>query len=136
MPLLLNLKRWVMESKNRKFAVITVDTNDADYLSQTIEINEEQALMLARVAAAIKGFEPYEVTGRGYPMKHRHNFPVGECLRTDLGELSAGDYYVKSGLITEDDYIDFMDLVPYTEHGFHTVTTITILAVIGEIKLL
>jgi len=127
-----------MNDKNRKFAIITVDTNDADYISNTVEISEEHALLLARVANALKGFEPYEGDEimKDYHHKCRHNFPTGEMCRTDLGELTAGDYYVKTDLITEDDYIDFMDLVPYTEHGFHTVTEIRILAVIGEIKLI
>ena len=128
-----------MKDTNRKFAVITVDTNDADYLSQTIEINEEQALMLARVANAIKEFEPYD--GKefmaGHHHKCRHNFPIGECLRDDLGEKSPEEYYVNDKkTITREDYQEFLDLLPYGEYGSHTVTTITILAVIGEIKLL
>ena len=128
-----------MNDTNRKFAVITVDTNDADYISETIEVTEEQVLMLARVATAIKAFESYEgkqiYMGRNHIC--RHNFPVGECLREDLGEKAAIEYYVKDKkTIIEEDFLEFMELLPYGEYGSHTVTTIKILAVIGEIKLI
>lgn len=128
-----------MIDTKRKFAIITVDTNDADYLSQTIEVTEEQALMLARVAKAIKEFESYN--GKEFGLGHYHkctnNFPIGECLREDLGEKSSEEYYVlDKKSITPEDYREFTELLPYDEYGSHTVTGIKILAVIGEIKLL
>jgi len=128
-----------MNDKNRKFAVITVDTNDADYLTQTIEVSEEQVLILARVANAIKEFKPYQ--GKEIYMGHnhncKHNFPIGECLREDLGEMSSEEYYVEDKkTISREDYQEFLDLLPYGEYGSHTVTGIKILAVIGEIKLI
>jgi len=126
-----------MESRNRKFAIISVDTNDGDIESHCIEVSEEQALVLGRVAAAIKTFEPYEVETHGFKKKHEHNFPTGECLRTDMGEVSAYNYYTeKNKIIIPEDFLAFVGLLPYTEFGFHTVTEIRILAVIGEIKLL
>jgi len=120
------------KSKNRKFTIISVDTNDGDTVSKTIEITEEQALVLGRVADAIKEFKSYIVMG----WNHDHNFPTDECLRTDLGELSPEDYYVKTNKISPEDFKVFLGLVPYCEHGFHTVYEIRILAVIGDIKLL
>lgn len=127
-----------MDDTNRKFAIISVDTNDGDIESHTIEVTEEQALVLNNVANAIKGFVTYETHEKtGYARMNDHNFPTGECLREDLGELSARDYYVNhEKTITSEDFQVFEELLPYTEFGFHTVTEIRILAVIGEIKLL
>ena len=126
-----------MDSNNRKFAIISVDTSDADYVSNITEVTEEQALVLARVANAIKTFEPYDGDEifEGYSHKCRHNFPTGEMCRSDLGELRPEDYYLETGKISSEDFLEFLNLVPDTEYGFHTVTEIRILAVIGEIKL-
>ena len=65
-----------MNSRNRKFAIISVDVNDGDINSHCIEVDEEQAFVLANVAKAIKGFEPYEVEVYGMTRKHRNNFPT------------------------------------------------------------
>jgi hypothetical protein len=125
-----------MDSKYRKFAIISVDTNDADYETHTIEVSEEQAFVLARVANAINTFEPYEVQTHGLMVKHEHNFPTGECLRMELGEIPPAEYYVESEKINSEDYYGFLDMIPSCEYGFHTVKEIKILAVIGEIKLI
>jgi len=125
-----------MNSKNRKFAIISVDTNDGDTVSHTVEITEQQALMLGRVANAIKEFEPYKVESQGMEWKHENNFPTGELLRRDLGQLPPEEYYVETNKISPEDFKAFLDLVPYCEYGFHTVEEIRILAVIGEINLL
>jgi len=121
---------------NRKFAIISVDTNDCDIESHTIEISEVQAMVLNNVAKAIKEFKPYEAQAHGMTIKHEHNFPTGECLRTDMGELPPEEYYVETDKITPEDFLEFLELVPYCEYGFHTVTGIRILAVVGEIKLI
>ena len=125
-----------MDSKNRKFAIISVDVNDGDHESHTIEVTEEQALVLGRVAKALKEFKPYEVQTHGFTKKYEHNFPTGECLRTDMGELPPEEYYLETDKISLEDFREFLNLVPYTECGFHTVTQIRILAVIGDIKLI
>ncbi len=125
-----------MNDTNRKFAIISVDTNDGDIETNINELTEEQALMLARVATAIKNFEPYEVQTHGFTQKHEHNFPTGECLRTDMGELPPEEYYLETDKISLEDFGEFINMTPYTEFGFHTVTEIRILAVIGDIKLI
>ena len=125
-----------MDSRNRKFAIVTVDVNDGDHESHCIEVTEEDAMVLGRVAKALKEFEPYEAQAHGLTIKYEHNFPTGECLRTDMGELPPEEYYLETDKINQEDFLAFMDLVPYTEFGFHTVTEIRILAVIGEIKLI
>jgi len=125
-----------MKDTKRKFAIITVDTNDGDYESHTIEITEEQALVLSRVAIAIKTFKPYTVDRHDLVWTFNHNFPTGDCLRADLSELSPKEYYVETNKITEEDFQDFMGLMPYCEFGFHTVIGIRILAVIGDIRLI
>ena len=125
-----------MNDTKRKFAIISVDINDGDIESHTIEVTDEKALVLGRVAVAIKKFEPYETQAHGITIKHDHNFPNTENLRTDMGELSPEEYYVETNKISSEDFQEFMGLVPYTESGFHTVTEIRILAVIGEITLI
>lgn len=125
-----------MESRNRKFAIISVDVNDGDIESAINEVTEEQALVLARVANALKEFKPYETQAEGMTWKHEHNFPTGNMCRTHLGELTPEDYYLETNKISPEDFATFLNLTPYTEFGFHTVTEIRILAVIGEIKLL
>ena len=125
-----------MDSRNRKFAIISVDINDGDIVSHTIEVTEEQAMILGRVAKALKDFKPYEVQTHGFTKKYEHNFPTGECLRTDMGELPPEEYYLETDKISPDDFQAFLHLLPYTKLGFHTVTEIRILAVIGEIKLI
>jgi hypothetical protein len=118
-----------MKDTKRKFAIITVDTNDGDYESHTIEITEEQLVVLHHVADAIKEFVTSET--------NNHNFLTGECVREDWGDLSARDYYVENKkTITPEDFQAFEEMLPYCEYGSHTVTEIKILAVIGEIKLL
>lgn len=131
-----------MESNNRKFAIISVDVNDGDIESHTIEVTEEQALVLGRVAKAIKEFKPYKrtvedgtlVSSYSLEVTHDNNFPTGEMVREDMGQKSAKDYY--KDIISPDDFEEFLELVPWTECGFHTVTGIRILAVIGDIKLI
>ena len=125
-----------MDSRNRKFVIISVDINDGDIESHTIEVSNEQAMVLGRVAKALKEFEPYCIDKNGYARTFRHNFPTGECLRTDLGELPPEEIYLETDKISPEDFLMFMDMLPYTEFGFHTVTEIRILAVIGEIKLI
>lgn len=125
-----------MDSKNRKFAIVSVDINDGDIESHTIEINEEQAMVLGRVTKALKEFEPYETEADGLTWKHEHNFPTGEMCRSHVGELPPEEIYLETDKISPEDFLMFMDLLPYTRHGFHTVTEIRILAVIGEIKLI
>ena len=125
-----------MDSTNRKFVIIDVDVNDGDIESAINEITEEQAMAVSRVAAALKEFKPYETEAESMTWKHEHNFPTGNKCRTHLGELPPEEYYLESGLILADDFSTFLNLTPYTEYGFHTVTGIKILAVIGEIKLL
>ena len=134
--MLKKLKYWKMDSRNRKFAIISVDINDGDIESHTIEVSNEQAMVLGRVAKALKEFEPYEVETHGFTKKYEHNFPTGECLRTDMGELPPEEIYLETDKISPEDFLMFMDMLPYTEFGFHTVTEIRILAVIGEIKLI
>jgi len=126
-----------MKDTNRKFAIITVDTNDGDTVQTINELTPEQVIILNIVATAIKKFEPYEYEMfAGHMSKHEHNFSTGELVRKDNQELSAEEYYVEEKqLLTKEEYDVFMNLAPYCEYGFHTVEYIKILAVIGEISL-
>lgn len=118
--------------------IIEVDTNDGDYLETAKLITEEQLPVIDIVAQAIKKFEPYQ--GKEIVPEHNyectHNFITGELVRQDMGELSAREYYVeKHGLLTAEQYQTFMELCPYAEYGFHTVSAIEIMEIQSHRKL-
>jgi hypothetical protein len=128
-----------METPNQKYVIITVDTNDGDYEKSIKKATPEQLDTIHAVALVIKEFKPYQ--GKEIVPDHHynctHNFPVGELVREDLGELDAKQYYVeKKQLITEDQYNTFRSFCPYCEYGFHTVDSVKVLAVIGEMDLI
>lgn len=128
-----------MKTENQKYVIITVDINDGDYITEINKVTPEQLEAVNAVALAIKEFKPYqgeEIT-TDYRYKCNHNFHVGEGVRTELGELDAKQYYVeKKQLITTDQYQIFLNLCPFSEYGFHTVDSVKVLAVIGEIDLI
>lgn len=100
--------------------VIEVDTNDADYITSVSKVTALALKELLELFAKVKAFEPYETRVDGRSWTHRHNFPDGECLRTDLGERNTQELY---GLTPED--LDFLlDILPYAERGFHTITSV------------
>jgi|WetSurMetagenome_2_1015567.scaffolds.fasta_scaffold1651653_1 hypothetical protein len=114
--------------------IIKADTNDADYVHTIQEITLDGVKTIAPIAEAIKNFQPYKSNLSGLDWTHRSNWPVGDCLRDDLGEKSPAEIY--AGVLNEDQIELFMDLIPYGEHGIHTIKSIKILAVENETVLL
>lgn len=106
-----------------KYQVLVIgDTNDGDYVTQetilTDEAYDQLLPLLYKVAGILR-----------QPIKHQtkhgpqlHNWPNGETLRDDLGELAPNDLY--KDLLTEEEYETFDELVPYGEYGIHTITHI------------
>jgi hypothetical protein len=61
---------------------------------------------------------------------HDSNWPVGDALRTDLGEKSPQEIY--AGVLTPEQVELFQDLCPFGEYGIHTITKITVVEYISE----
>lgn len=104
--------------------IIIVDTNDADYSVSTSEITEEDLDKIRPLIEAIKNFKPYSAD-RDFEgkWKFEHNFPIGECCRTDLGEKEVEELYD----FPEEVHEIFNELIPHPEWGFHTITEITLI---------
>ena len=113
-----------------KYIKITVDTNDADYVSELSKITDEELMKLKPLIEAIKEFKPYEGYGTsGRKFMHEHNYPSinSEYFpRRDLGEKSPEEIYPN---IDADIHEMFQDMCPFSEYGFHTVESITLLYV-------
>lgn len=120
----------------KKYLVITADTNDGDYVTEKHSVTDETIELLKPAIEAVKNFKPYKVHMHNIDWNHSHNFPTGECCREDLGEKTPKEYYVDGGFMTEDQFLDFEEYVPYAEYGIHTITSIEILEVSEETKLI
>lgn len=101
-----------------KTLLVTVDTNDADYIREIVEIDEDTLEHFKPLIEKINNFKPYE-TERWL---HHHNFPVGDCLRKNLGEKHPMELYN----LTEEEYEWFIDSFHLYggEWGFHTIESI------------
>jgi hypothetical protein len=122
---------------SKLFITIKADTNDADYVEDTTEIDPKYIPAIRAVAAAIKSFKPYTTDPKGKnKWTHDNNYPHGECVRDDLGQLSARDYYVGKGLVSEEDFDIFDGFRPSAEYGIHTIESVKIREVVKEEKLL
>ena len=103
-----------------KKIIITVDANDADYLTNIEEISNEDLEKIKPLLEEIKNFKPYE--GRVWregspPSTFNNNYPFGEYSpREDMGELTPEELYLE---IDEEAFEIFNDLCPYGEYGFH-----------------
>lgn len=111
----------------KNYLIITADTNDGDYVTSKNVISDEKLEKIKPVIQAIKDFKPY---GGGI-RTHHHNYTIGECCRTDLGEKSAKQLY---GHL--EGFNTFDNMCPYGEYGIHTIASVELLIVADEIKLL
>ena len=113
---------------------IVADTNDADYITKISEISDEDLSKIKPLIAAIKEFKPYKVKKDGMSWVHGHNYPWGEYSpRGDLGEKDSREIYKG---IDEEVFQMFEELIPYGEHGIHTIESIEITPHIKWEKLL
>jgi len=101
-----------------KTLLVTVDTNDADYVREIVEVDEETLEHFKPLIEKIKNFKPYCNEG----WLHRYNFPFGECLREDLGEKHPMELYN----LTEEECAYFIETFNLWggEWGFHTIESI------------
>lgn len=102
---------------------VEVDTNDADYIGKIVSVCDDQVEKWMPLIEKIKNFKPYTGTSdSGITWNYKHNFPVGECCRYDLGEMDPCELYD----ITEDELDEFIDTFELYggEYGFHTINKI------------
>ena len=117
--------------------IIQADTNDADYVTSITTVTEKQLDKIKFIANKIKKFKPYEVsfenTNYGtMTWTHSHNWPNGDCLRSDLGEKHPMDLYD----LDEKTYEWFEEYLPFGEYGIHTIDSITITPYVKKQELL
>ena len=99
---------------------VEIDTNDADYVGKLVHVSDEKVKKWMPLIEKIKDFKPYTgTTESGRTWNHRHNFPIGECCRYDLGEMDPCELYD----IAEDELEEFQDTFELYggEYGFHTI---------------
>jgi hypothetical protein len=95
------------------YILVEVDMNDADYASKFTPIDDEVLAIILPLIEKIKG------------NTNRHNFSYRE--NTNDGE-HAYEVYVNEETVDHDEEVldMFMDFLPVTEYGFHTIKTIEI----------
>lgn len=108
-----------------QYIKVTVDTNDADYEDREELITDEQLKKIMPVIEAIRHFKPYK--GEWSPgkfMTYNHNYPSGECCRTDMGEKTVKQIYSH----IDPELIDFFEeeYCPWAEYGFHDIESIQV----------
>lgn len=125
------------EEKQMLEITITVDTNDADYLTKVSEISEEDLEIITPLIKAIKNFKPYtgKTTGSyaGRDWNHSHNYHIGEYVREDLGEKQVTEIYPQ---FSEEVHELFQNYCPYGQDGFHTVESVLVAPLAKKTKLL
>ncbi len=106
---------------------IKVYTNDADYLTETNFIEQEDLDEIRPLIEAIKNFEPYKAfwdKEKTNKTTYHHNYPRGEyCPRTDMGEMTVEEIYPQ---FDEEMFEIFEEYCPYGEYGFHSIESISI----------
>ncbi|KKM22785.1 hypothetical protein LCGC14_1621760 [marine sediment metagenome] len=103
---------------------ITVDTNDADYMTKVSKISHEDLEKIKPLIAAIKNFKPYLTQAKGKSeWKHENNYPYRECCREDLGEETPEEIYIDFDEETHELFLEFIEL---SEYGFHTVKSVEV----------
>jgi hypothetical protein len=128
------------KKENMLEITITVDTNDADYLTEVSEISESDLNKIKPLIEAIKKFKPYtgKTTGTyaGRDWDHHHNYPHGNAEytpRLDLGEKPPEEIYPQ---FPKELHELFQEFCPYGQDGFHTVESIYITPLVKKTKLL
>lgn len=109
----------------KKYIVIKIDTNDADYIESVSEIDDDLLNEFRPLIAEIKQFKPHKIDGK----RINYNWVSGEMA----------DYHhcPNYGATFSDELVDmFSNFIPYSEHGCHSIKSIRILEVINEEKLL
>lgn len=105
---------------------VKADTNDADYITNTQILDEEDLPTILKVIKAIKAFDAR--TRRGSGEYNWYNSYHG-CSR-------PGPRDVYEDILTEEEIELFENYIPYGEDGIHTIESVEIYEVINKEKLL
>lgn len=101
--------------------IIKADTNDADYVEETHEINEEDNFDFERLK---------KIVGIVKEQKG-HNWGIGEYCNND--EMPSVVYKDK---LTKDEIEWFNDLAPHGGYGIHTIKSIKLYEITSKEELL
>lgn len=114
--------------------IVTVDSNDADYLTEISTISQKDLDFIRPLIVAIKEFKSYK--GKDYESTatrepticsghtYHHNYPNGEyCPREDMGEYTLEEIYPA---FDEEVFEAFEEFCPYGEYGYHTIKSVTV----------
>lgn len=101
---------------------VTADTNDADYITNTQILNEDDLPTIKKVIKAIKDFDSKHQRGTG-----QYNW---------YARRRPGPREVYEDILTEEEIEIFEEYIPYGEDGIHTIESVEIYEVINKEKLL
>lgn len=108
--------------------LVKADTNDADYITNASELNEEDLPTILKVVAAIKDFDSRNRRGSG-----KYNW----YARDEHYSLSRpSPHEVYEDILTEEEIEIFEEYIPYGEDGIHTIESVEIFEIINKEKLL
>ena len=119
---------------------VKVDTNDADYITETTKISSDDLRKIMPLINAIKEFEPYPGKSKKDYMKEpstfHHNYPNGEYSpREDMGEKTIQEIYESYGF-DEELFEIFEEFCPYGEYGFHSIEKIELCPSAEKLRIL
>lgn len=98
---------------------VTADTNDADYVTSTQTVSQNQIDGMLPIIEMIKNYKG-----------HNYNWCIGDIARKGEGPK---DIYPE---LTEEAFEWFSDFLPYGEYGIHTIESIEYYPLPEKVKLL
>ena len=110
-------KLWEDEAPKIYELSIRADTNDADYVTETTDVSQNQIDAMIPIIEMIKGRKHY-------------NWSDGEYSRL---EEHPKKIYPE---LTEEAYEWFCEFLPHGEHGIHTIESIEYYPLPNKVKLL
>lgn len=108
---------WDSEAPKIYELSVIADANDADYVSDTNKVSEEDIKAMKPIIEMIKN-------------KKGHNWVVGEVARQGEGPM---DVYPD---LTKDAFEWFSEFIPRGEYGVHTIESIEYYPLPKKVKLL
>ncbi len=99
----------------KKYAIVTGDYNDGDYVTEKNEITDDEINQLKTIIQVLNENDNHWST-------------------SDQRDNRQMSYYKDK--LTEDDVNLISKFIPYAEYGIHTIESIEILTVTEELKLL
>jgi len=105
---------------NKKYIIITADTNDGDYVKERTLVTDAKLKKLEPIIKAIKEYEGH------------HNWET-----QDMEDDATPDIlYVRTKKLTKKQVEFFEEFIPNSEYGIHTIVDIELIEVVSEKKLM